>query len=183
MTETPPILRLKKRHSGAEPSTRATIDPVALAGSQSLRGALYGAMLAALILNVLWVVSSMVFDRFFPWFSIVQGFLIGRAVRRFGDGFDWRFPLLAAVMAFAAAVTGSFISALNLTGREFGTGALPLITEISWHTIRTFLAREFGAVGTVYGLFGAALAANYSRRILDRDEASALRAWRERVNR
>jgi len=180
MSEIPPILRLKKRHYGADPSARATIDPAALVDSQSLRGALYGAILAALILNVLWVGSSLLFDRFFPWFSVVQGFLVGRAVRHYGGGFDWRFPLLAAGIAFVAAVTGSFVSALNLTGREFGTGALPLIAEISWHTIRTFFGREFGAVGTVYGLFGAALAAYYSRRTLSRDEASALRAWRER---
>ena len=183
MSETPPILRLRKRHSGVESPDRTTIDPEALIGSQSPRGALYGAVMAALLLNALWVGSSMLFDRFFPWFSVVQGFLVGRAVRRYGDGFDWRFPLLAAGIAFVAAVTGSFISALYLTGREFGTGALPLIAEISWHTIRTFLGREFGPVGTVYGLFGAALAAFYSRRTLSRGEASALRAWRESTSR
>lgn len=179
MSETPPILRLRKRHSGTDALARASMDPAALIASQSLRGAAWGALLAALLLNVLWVGSALAFDRFFPWFSIVQGFFIGRAVRRYGAGFDWRFPLLAAGIAFLAAVTGSFVSALNLTGREFGTGALPLIAEISWHTIRTFLTREFGAVGTVYGLFGAALAAFYSRRALSREEASALRAWRE----
>jgi len=180
MSQPPPILRLKKRHSGGEADERASVDPKALLASQAPGNAVYGAVVAALILNVLWVTSSMAFDRFFPWFSIVQGFLIGRAIKRYGRGFDWRFPLLAAIVAFVAAVSGSFASALWLTGREFGTGALPLIAEISWHTVRTFFGREFGAVGTVYALVGAALAAYYSRRLLDRNEASALRAYRER---
>jgi len=145
---------------------------------QSLRKAVYGALLALLILNAMWTYSSLLFDRFYPWGSIVQGFLVGRAVRHFGQGINWRFSLLAAAFALLGAFSGSFISSLNLTAREFSVGALALIPEISWHTITTFLTRDFGVVGLIYAVTAAFLAAFFAKRRLDQYEEVALQKYR-----
>lgn len=152
-----------------------------LFSDQSLQGALIGGLLAMLLLNIMWVAGSLAFDRFFPWFSVVQGFFIGRAVQHFGRGIAWHFLLIAAAIAVAAAFTGSFFSALFLTGREFDTFALSLVGEISWHTVSTFSTREFGTVGTIYACMSAALAAFFARRRLDRYERIALRKHREGI--
>lgn len=148
-------------------------------GEQSLRGAVLGSLLAWLLLNSVWVYGCLLFDRFFPWFSIIQGFFIGRAVQHYGRGIDWRFPVLAAAVAILAAFVGSFVSALFLTGREFDTSVLSLVGEISWHTISTFASREFATVGTIYACMAAALAGFFANRRLDRYEAVALRKHRE----
>jgi hypothetical protein len=179
MNQPRPTLRLRMKHSGAEPGSRQPVDPVSLIDAQSILHALLGALLALIVLNGLWVYSAMIFDRFFPWFSIIQGLFVGRAVQRFGRGLDWRFPLLAALVSVAAALTGSFAVALYLTGREFYTGVLPLIGQISWHTISTFLTREFGPVGLIYAFTAAAIAAFFANRRLDRYEALALRKLAE----
>lgn len=171
-------LRLKRKHS-REHGDRPEVDVEKMVREQSLRRAVVGAVVAAALLNVLWVGLSLGLDRFFPWFSVIQGFLIGRAVQHYGRGLDWRYPVIAAVVAAGAAFTGSFLSALNLTGREFGTGALPLVAEIGWYTLSTFATREFGVVGTVYALMGAAIAAFFAPRRLDRYQESALRKRRE----
>jgi len=170
------LLRLGKRY---DPNRVPDIDVEKLIAEQSVRGALMGALLASVVLNALWVYGGLAFDRFFPWFSVIQGFFIGRAVRYFGRGIDWRFPALAAAMAVVAAFTGSFLSALVLTAREFDTPAWSLVGEISWHTVSTFATREFGAVGTIYSGMAAAIAAFFAGRRLNRYEAVALRKRRE----
>ena len=176
MSETDDLLRLGRKYA---PKKRRDVDIVGMFEEQSLKRALVGGLLALAILNVLWVAESMTFDHIFKPFSVLQGFFIGRAVRHYGRGFEWPFAATAAAIAAAAAFTGSFLSALFLTGREFDTFALSLVSEISWHTLSTFAANNFGAVGTVYAGMAAALAAFFARRKLDRDERIALRKHRE----
>lgn len=178
MSKPEDLLRLGKKYS---PRDRRQVDVAALYAAQSIQRALMGGLIALLILNLLWVAESLIFDHIFKPFSVLQGFFIGRAIRHFGRGIDWRFAALSAGIAAFAAFTGSFLSALFLTGREFDTFALTLVGEISWHTISTFAENNFGAVGTVYAGMAAVLAAFFSRRKLDRDERIALRKQREGI--
>ncbi len=176
MSQTDDLLRLGRKYS---PKDRRQIDINALYREQSLKRALVGGLAALAILNVLWISGSLILDQIFVPFSVLQGFFIGRAVRHYGHGIDWQFSALAAVIAAVGAFTGSFLVALFLTGREFDTFALSLVTEISWHTIQSFSVNTFGAVGTVYAGMAAVLAAFFARRKLDRDERIALRRHNE----
>lgn len=153
-------------------------DGATLLAQQDLRAGTISALVAAAAATALWVWSGMLFDRYFPWASMLQGVMIGMAMRRAGRGIDWRFPTAAAAITAIAAPLGSFLNALFLTGREFGTGAWELVDEISLYTIVRFLTREFGTVGVIYMLFAAAIAAFYSNRRLRRGEAAALRRAR-----
>jgi hypothetical protein len=174
-------LRLKRRHSGRHAATgRPAIDGRSLVDGQNLSSAAAAGVAAVAIGAALWVALAMVFDRYFPWFSVFQGVMIGRAVQRAGNGIEWPFPALAAALASAAAFIGSFCVALFLTGREFRTGALPLVQEISWHTVATFAVKNFAVVGVIYMIMAAIVAAFYSTRRLNRQEAIALRRFRER---
>lgn len=179
MNELKSIMRLRKKHAPDPDRSVAKIDVQALLDNQSLSRAALGALLALVILNGMWAYSSLVFDRFYPWGSMIQGFLLGRAVRHFGRGVNWRFPLLAAAFAASAALTGSFVASLNLTAREFSTSALSLISEVSWYTIETFITRGFGVVGLIYAVTAAVLAAFFARRRLDRYEEVALQKHRD----
>jgi len=175
------MLRIPTRPRGKEPDRQTPpADGRALLAAQDFSRGLIAAAVAAVVGIVLWVWAGMLFDRYFPWVSMLQGILIGLSMRRFGRGVERRFPAAAALVAAAAAVLGSFVNALFLTGREFGTGPLALIDEISLYTITTFLEREFGVVGLIYMLFAAALAAFYANRRLRRGEAAALRRVLER---
>lgn len=170
------MLRIPTRPRGKEADRQAPpADGRALLAAQDFSRGLTAAAIAAVVGIGLWVWAGMLFDRYFPWVSMLQGMLIGLSMRRFGRGVEPRFPAAAALVAAAAAVLGSFVNALFLTGREFGTGALALIDEISLYTVTTFLEREFGTVGLIYMLFAAALAAFYANRRLRRGEAAALR--------
>lgn len=170
--------RLRQRHSRHLDTPPA--DAGRLQREQSLKGALLAGGVAVAAMMALWVAVAMIFDRYFPWYSIVQGYIVGHAARRFGRGIDWRFPAVAAAITMAGAFAGSFLVALFLTGREFGTGALELVGEISWHTVSVFAARNFGIDGIIYMGFAAVVAAFYATRRLNRQEAVALRRQRER---
>lgn len=145
------------------------------------RGTAMTAVMAVLTIAA-WVYVSLLFDKYFPWFSVLQGFLIGLAMQRYGQGIDRRFPLVAAILTAIAAVVGAFTVALFLTGREFSMPAWQLINEISLHTVGTFLQRDFGNIGVIYMLFACSLAAFYANRRLRRNEAIAVRRWREQGN-
>ena len=172
MKQVDSIYRLRHKH---KPGAASEVDAQALLAEQSLRAATGGAVAAVLVFTVVWVYAVMLFDQFFPWIAAVQGFFVGRAVQHFGRGLDWRFPALAATAAIVGAFFASFVSALFLTSREFGMSPLPLLSEISWHTVRTFAAREFGVIGVIYAATSAAIAAFFASRRLTRGEAIALR--------
>ena len=170
------IYRLRHKHA---PSASADVDVQQLLAEQSVQRAAMGAALAVVLLTAVWVYAGLLFDQFFPWISVIQGFFVGRAVQHFGRGIDWRFPVLAATAAVIGALLGSFASALFLTGREFGMSPLPLLTEVSWHTVQTFVTREFGVVGVIYAGMAAAVAGFFATRRLTRQEAIALRRFNE----
>lgn len=134
---------------------------------------------AVLLTIALWVALAFVFDRYFPWFSVVQGFIVGRVIQRYGRGIHWSYPVLAGALTCLAAFVGSFTVALFLTSREFYTPVLALVGEISLHTIRVFVLNNFQTAEIIYMIFAAALAAFYSGRRLSREEAVALRRLRE----
>lgn len=169
------MLRLPKRYARDDDEAPKTADAGLLLAQQNLARGLAMSLAVAALAVALWVWACMLFDRYFPWGSVLQGVLIGLGMRRYGRGIDWRFPLAAAGVAAVAAALGSFLIALFLTGREFGTGALELIGEVSMHTLSTFFRREFGVVGVIYMASGAVLASFYANRRLERHEAVALR--------
>ena len=171
------MLRIPTRKK-ADAVAPPPVDGGRILAEQDFRRGLLAALAAAVAAMAAWVWIGMLFDRYFPWVSMLQGMLIGLAMRRFGRGVDPGFAVAAAVIAAFAAAAGSFLNALFLTGREFGTGALELVDEISLYTLHTFFTREFGVVGLIYLSFAAVLAAFYANRRLKRGEAAALRRAR-----
>lgn len=172
--------RLRKRHSSRPDPNTPPVDASLLLREQSPQGAAVAGGAAVLLTITLWVALALVSDRYFPWFSIVQGFVIGRAIQHYGRGIHWTYPVLTAALTCVAAFAGSFTVALFLTSREFYTPVLTLAGEISPHTIRVFVLNNFQADEIIYMFFAAMLAAFNSIRRLSREEAIALRRLRER---
>lgn len=172
-----PMHRLRKKHS--QHLNTPPADAGKLLREQSMRSGLAAGGVACCTMMALWVALGMVFDRYFPWFSVPLGYVVGQAVQRRGHGIEWPFPVAAAALTGAGAFIGAFLVALYLTGREFSTPALSLVDEISWHTLSVFTTRNFGVDGVIYMVFAALLAAFYAPRRLNRQEAVAIRRWRE----
>ena len=174
------VLRLPKRHSREQ---RVEPDPVLgarLVRAQSLRGAILAGLVMVLVFSVAWAMLSTALSRVFPWMTVIQGLLIGLAVRRAGRGLDWRFPAVAAVMALAGALAGNVIVAAAFTAAEFDTGTLTVLRAVTGFTWPVFFDEVMTAADVVYGLAAAAVAAYYANPRLTRDQYASYRAWLEK---
>ncbi len=173
------VLRLPKRYSreGAarpDPETGAR-----LVRAQSLRAAFTAAVIVIVAFSVIWAMLSTALDRVFPWMTVIQGLVIGLAVRRAGHGLDWRFPVIAAGAALAGALAGNIIVAAAFTAAEFDTGTLTVLRAATSFTWPVFFDEVMTAADAIYALAAAGLAAYYANRRLTRDQYASYRAWLE----
>lgn len=174
------VLRLPKRHAadGSGPP-----DPelgARLVRAQSLRGAVVASLIVIVAFSTAWALLSTALGRVFPWMTVLQGLLIGFAIRRAGRGLDWRFPLLAATAALAGALLGNVVVAASFTAAEFDTGTLAILRAVTSLTWPVFFDEVITGADAIYALAGAGVAAFYANRRLTRAQYGAWRQWQER---
>lgn len=176
------MFRLKQKHS--QPSTRKYPKPDVgrILAEESLARGLLGSVAVAALLCWVWAVQSMTTGRVFPWFSILFGILIGFAMQRFGRGLDWRFPLVAALVAGIAAYAGNLMIGVLETGRYIDARPMQVIAGLSTDTMRYFFKNTVSPVDHIYAFCSAGVAAFFSNRRLNRREVLALRAVKKAEN-
>lgn len=172
------ILRLPKRHAGAGPGTE-DIDGGRLVRDQSVANAIYSGLIAVILFSILWAMASTLLNRIFPWLTLLLGALVGLAVRRAGNGLDWRFPLLAAIITVGGALLGNVVVAAAFTAAELDTSTLHVLRKVTSMTWPVFFDEVMSPADAVYALFGAGIAAFYANRRLSRTEYHALRTWQQ----
>lgn len=169
------MFRLHQRHSKTIGKPLHHVDGYALKSSQSVRAAIIAAIATVLLLNVLWMISASLLNRVFPWFVIVQGIFLGLAVRRWGRGFDWRFPVIAVVAAIIGAYGGNLLLAADTAADEFGTNPLHILMNMSERTMGIYFEEVVSAIDHVYAFCAAAIAAFLAQRRLTRAQEYAIR--------
>lgn len=174
------VLRLPKRHSREHPVKPDPALGARLVRAQSLRGAIVAGLVTVIVFSMAWAMLSTALGRVFPWMTVVQGLIIGLAVRRAGRGLDWRFPAIAAITALAGALVGNVIVAAAFTASEFDTGTLTVLRAVTGFTWPVFFAEVMTPADVVYAFAAAGVAAYYANRRLTRDQYAAYRAWREK---
>ncbi len=173
------VLRLPKKHASGidEPP-----DPDLgrrLEAAQSVRNALTGGLIAVIAFAVLWVVVTAVTERIFPWFTVLLGFAVGYVVRIAGKGLDWRFPVIAAVLAVLGSLLGIVAISAATTAGEYDTSTMTILTRATSLTWPVFFAEVMTATDYIYAAIAAGIAAFYANRRLTRRQYFALRQWRE----
>ena len=111
--------------------------------------------------------------------TILLGVALGLSIRRAGKGIDWRFPLLAAILAlFGALMANIFVSAV-IQANEMDIGIFQVLRSVTILTWRDFFSEVMTPADLVFGLFAAAIAAFYASPKLSRQEFLALRLWQQ----
>jgi len=164
------MFRLRQKHSRNLDRESVPVNADKLIAAQSVRAAITGAVIAIIIFNIIWAYTASASGKFFPWFSILQGAAIGKAVQSYGRGFDWRFPVIAGAAAWTAAFSGNLFIALVFTVTETGG-----VGRDWWEVLRSFYANTLSVVDVIYAFCAAAIAIYYSKRQLNRHEVFALR--------
>lgn len=168
------LLPGKKKKTRDERPLRP-LDPQKLVDAQSVGRAIVAALVATLVLGTFWMFFASVTGRVFPWFSIVQGIFIGLAVRRFGRGLDWRFPLVAGAFAWTGAFFGNLLVAIPATTSALDASWWEVVRGLTWWSLRTFFDEVITVVDHIYAFCAAAVAVFYAKRRLNRREVFALR--------
>jgi drug/metabolite transporter (DMT)-like permease len=177
--ETPKVLRLRKKHAPGDHAPPTAADGARLVAGQSVRHALMAGTATILVFALLWTLVSDLTNRVLPYLSLALGVLVGITVRRAGQGFDWRFPTIAAVLVLVGALVGNIVIAATETSREFDTNIFVILNSVTVYTWPVFFGEVMNWADVVYALFGAAIGAFFSTRRLDRREFQALRIYRD----
>ncbi len=169
------MFRLRQKHSRRRSEQFTKPDAHRILAEQSLLRAVTGGIAVALLASWLWAVFSMNTGRVFPWFSVLMGAVIGIAVQRLGRGLDWRFPLLAAMVACVAAYLGNLMIGVLETGRYIEESALRVFGGLSLDTMETFFSNTINPIDHIYAVCAAGVAAFFANRRLNRREVLAVR--------
>jgi hypothetical protein len=164
------MLRLRQKHSRNLDQAKVSVDADKLLATQSVRAAGTAAVVAIIILNIVWAYTASASGKFFPWFSILQGAAIGKVVQKFGRGFDWRFPAIAGTAAWLGAFSGNLFIALMVSGTETAG-----VSRSWWEILLSFWLNTVSVVDVIFAFTAAVIAMFYSKRQLNRHEVYALR--------
>lgn len=103
------------------------------------------------------------------------GTVIGVAMQRFGRGLDWRFPVLAIIVAGIAAYAGNLMIGVLETGRYIDASPMRVVGGLSADTIRYFFRNTISPIDHIYAFCACGLAAFFANRRLKRHEVLGLR--------
>lgn len=175
----PSVLRLRKRHDPGAHERPTAADGARLVRAQSVWQGLLAGLAAVAVFVLLWALVTDLQGRLLPWFTLLLGVLVGLAVRRGGQGFDWRFPSLAALITLAGALIGIIVIAAGTTADELETSTWVVLRNVTTWTWPVFFDEVLTATDVIYACAGAAIAAWFSVRRLDRRQYQAVRLYEE----
>ncbi len=142
---------------------------------QSVGRAVAGGIAVVLIFGWIWTTLSMETGRVLPWFSILIGLIVGLAVQISGRGLDWRFPVIAAVLAWAGAYVGNLMIGIVETGRYIEARPVSVLAGLSRDTMENFFALTVSPIDHIYAFCAAGVASFLAKRRLNRREVLAIR--------
>ncbi len=175
----PGPLRLRKKHGDGRRPDATAEDGARLVRAQSLGNAVVAGLATFIVFCIAWIALSSLTGRVFPWMTVVLGAALGIAIRHAGRGVDWRFPVLATLMALAGSVLGNIVLAAATTADEFETGILEILRAVTTMTWPVFFDEVWNVADGFYAVVAAGFAAFLANRRLTRRQFYALRLWRE----
>lgn len=169
------MFRLQQKHSRKQPDTGPKPDAKLILAQQSVGRAVAGGIAVVLIFGWIWTMLSMQTGRVLPWFSILIGLTVGLAVQISGRGLDWRFPVIAAVLAWAGAYVGNLMIGIVETGRYIEARPVSVLAGLSRDTMENFFALTVSPIDHIYAFCAAGVASFLAKRRLNRREVLAIR--------
>jgi hypothetical protein len=169
------MFRLKKKHSPNQQYTGPPPNATLILAQQSVGRAVAGGIGALLVFGWMWASASMQMGRVFPWLSVLIGALIGLVIRFYGRGLDWRFPVIAALIAWVGAYTGNLMFSILETGRYIEAESFRVFLGLSIDTMENFFANTVSPIDHIYAFCAAGVASFLAKRRLNRREVLAVR--------
>ena len=169
------MFRLQQKHSRKQPDTGPRPDATLILAQQSVGRAIAGGIVIVTVFGWIWTTISMETGRVLPWFSILMGMIVGLAVQRAGRGLDWRFPVIAAILAWSGAYAGNLMIGIVETGRYIEARPFSVLAGLSMDTMENFFAITISPIDHIYAFCAGGVASFLAKRRLNRREVLAIR--------
>lgn len=177
-------MEVKPPDSGPDaPEPVREIDPMKLQmlmqqlrDNQSLSMGMLGGTLAATVGACVWAAITAGFNIQIGFMAIGIGFLVGYAIRRFGDGVDNSFAILGGALSLFGCLLGNYLSVCAMVAQAENLGLMEVLTVVDIETAFELMKEQFD----VMDLFFYGLAVYYGYRnsvrpLSPEEQASVLR--------
>ena len=118
--------------------------------SHSLPMAVLAGCAAAAVGAALWAAISVATDMQIGWMAIGVGFLVGYAVRKFGNGSEPTFQVLGAVLSLLGCLAGNLLMVCVVAGRQENIPLLTIVTHLHPSVILDLMVETFSPMDLVF---------------------------------
>lgn len=144
-----------------------------LRSSQRLIPAVVIGALAATVGAVAWALVTVLSNTQIGWLAIGIGALVGVAVRWQGRGFEVRYAVLGAALAFAGVFAGNFLTILGLLCKRDHAPFFEALQNFPFAELPAFMRATFEPMDVLFYALAIWCGWKYSRRELADTELRA----------
>jgi len=140
-----------------------------LRSQQNLSGGIVAGTGAAIVGAVLWASVTAITEYQIGWMAIGIGFLVGFAVRKFGQGVDRAFGLAGAGLALFGCMLGNLLTVCIAVAYQFDVSFMEVISSLNGVAVSDIVAETFQPMDLLF--YGIALWAGYKYSVRTPTEA------------
>ena len=134
-----------------------------LRSQQNLSGGIIAGVGAAIVGAILWASVTAITEYQIGWMAIGIGFLVGFAVRKFGQGVDRAFGLAGAGLALFGCMLGNLLTVCIVVAYQFDVSFMEVISSLNGTALSDIMAETFQPMDLLF--YGIALWAGYKYSI------------------
>lgn len=143
----------------ARRAVEQSIDGIGARAESFVLGLLAG-LVAAIFCSVGWAAFTIATGMQVGVVAIALGMIVGLAVRYGGNGWESKFGILAAVLAFVGCVLGNYLSVISVIVRsEEGLAYLEVIFALGLEGALAVMKESFGIMDVLF--YGIAVSSAY----------------------
>lgn len=138
-----------------------------LRSTQRLVPGLITGALAALVGAAVWALVTVLTKTQIGWLAIGIGALVGVAVRWSGRGFEIRYAILGAALAFAGVFVGNFLTIIGLISNLNGQSFFTILQSFPYSKLPALMQETFQPMDVLFYALAIWCGWKYSRRELE----------------
>lgn len=142
-------------------------------GEQSLMMGTLAGMLAALAGAVAWALITALTKFQIGWMAIGVGFLVGIAIRKFGNGIDKSFGVVGALLALLGCVLGNLLAVCGIIAIDQEIGIFDVLSMLNLAAVQELMVATFNPMDLVFYAIAVYQAYRLSFRQLTQQDLAA----------
>lgn len=146
------------------PALREPVPPENAGGENFVTGALAG-VLAAAAGSGIWAAITAYTNYQIGYMALGVGFLVGIAMRKFGNGRSTAFGILAAVIALLGCVAGNLLSACAFVADEYSHSLVEVLGKLSPDLAIELLVEQASPIDALFYFLAVSTAFRTSRHV------------------